>query len=101
MTGTTTLDGEGQTDAVFLFQVDAALAIAAGSRVTPDGRHAPRECVLGHHGKAVTAGADSFLAGTIMGRAAVGLGARTQLVGRALSQDTVSLTDDAVLWTTP
>lgn len=99
LTGTVTLDGENDPDAVFIFQTDAAFNSAAGSRVTLiNGAKASN--VFWVAAGAVGVGADSFLAGTILARGAITLGANTELIGRALSRGTVTLGANTIRFTT-
>ena len=90
LTGTMTLDGQGDPNAVFIFQVDAALNTAAASQVSLiNGAKAPHIFwqVLGAAGT----GALSSFSGTIMAAGAITIGAGGSLAGRALSRDTVTL----------
>jgi hypothetical protein len=83
-TGTLILDAAGNPDAVFVFQVNAALAVAAGSRVElRGGARASR--VFWQVNGAGAVGANSTFAGTLMAKDAVGIGAGTILNGRALA----------------
>ncbi|MET0234548.1 MAG: ice-binding family protein, partial [Kibdelosporangium sp.] len=86
VTGTLTLDAEGDPDAVFVFQTDAAFNTAAASIVNlVNGAQATNVfwVVTGAAGT----GANSFLAGAILAQGAITLGASTQLIGQALSRD--------------
>ena len=85
LTGTLTLDGQGDPNAVFIFQVGAALNTAAGSTVTLiNGAQASHVFwqVLGAAGT----GASSSFSGTIMALGAITIGAGTAVTGRALSR---------------
>lgn len=98
LTGTMTLDGQGDPNAVFIFQVDAALNTAAGSHINLiNGAQAPHIFwqVLGAAGT----GASSSFSGTIMATGAITIGAGATLTGRALSRDTVTLAGNTI--TTP
>ncbi|MCW2549012.1 MAG: Ice-binding protein [Mycobacterium sp.] len=98
LTGTVTLDGRGDPDAVFIFQLSAALATAAASHVTLiNGAQAAN--VYWQVNGAVGTGASSFFAGTLMASGAITLGANTQLLGRALGYGTVTLSTNAVRFT--
>lgn len=84
LTGTLTLDGQGDPNAVFIFQVDAALNTAASSTIKlVNGAQAPNVFwqVLGAAGT----GASSSFSGTIMSLGAVTVGADANVTGRALS----------------
>jgi hypothetical protein len=95
LTGTVTLDAENDPDAVFIFQVDAALNTAAASHVVL-ARGAQAARVFWQVEGATGTGADSTFAGNILGAGAVTLGAGTVLTGRALSYDTVTLAGNTI-----
>lgn len=100
LTGTVTLDGEGDPDAVFVFVTDAAFDTAASSTVIlVNGTQAANVfwVVTGAAGT----GASSSLAGSILARGAVTLGAGTALEGRALSLGTVTLASNTLTGVTP
>ena len=100
LTGTVTLDGEGDPDAVFIFQTDAAFNTAAGSSVIlVNGAQAAN--VFWVVAGAAGTGANSSLAGTILARGAITLGAGTSLEGQALSLDTVTLATNTLTGVTP
>jgi hypothetical protein len=83
-TGTMTLDGDGDPNALFIFQIDAAMGPAADSRVVlTDGARASN--VFWQVNGAVTVGARSTLSGTLMAHGAITLGDGVVLIGRALS----------------
>ena len=99
LTGTLTLDGDGDPNAVFVFQVDAALNTAASSHITLiDGATASHVFwqVLGAAGT----GANSTFSGTILADGAITLGASTELTGRALSYGVVTLAGNTIRFTT-
>jgi hypothetical protein len=95
LTGTVTLDAEGDPDAVFVFQTDAALNTAAGSAVVLAGGAQASNVFWVVAGAAGT-GADSTFAGVILARGAITLGAGSDLVGQALSRGTVTLAGNDV-----
>jgi hypothetical protein len=98
LTGTMTLDGEGDPNAVFIFQVDAALNTAAASQITlTNGAQASNVYwqVLGAAGT----GANSTFVGTILANGAITLGNSTDLFGRALSKTSVLMTNTTVRFT--
>ena len=100
LTGTVTLDGEGNPGAVFVFQADAAFDTSAGSTVVlTNGAVAANVfwVVTGAAG----AGANGSLAGTILARGAITLDAGTVLAGRALSLGTITLAGNALTGVTP
>lgn len=81
---TLTLDGQGNPNSVFTFQVNAAFNTAAGSSITlVNGAQASR--VFWQVAGAVTLGAASTFTGTILGAGAISIGAGTALAGRALT----------------
>ncbi len=98
LTGTLTLDGDGDPNAVFVFQVGAALNTAAASHVVLiNGAKASNVYwqVLGAAGT----GANSTFAGTILAQGAITLGADSELIGRALSRAAVTLASNTVRFT--
>jgi hypothetical protein len=100
LTGSVTLDGEGDPNAVFIIQTDAAFDTAAGSSVVlVNGAQATNVfwVVTGAAG----AGASSNLAGSILARGAITLGAGTSLEGQALSLGTVTLASNILTGITP
>jgi hypothetical protein len=83
-TGTLTLDGGGDPNAVFVFQVDGALSFAALSRVVlTNGARASR--VFWQVNGAGSIGAGSDFVGTMIASAAVGMGNGTFVNGRAIA----------------
>jgi hypothetical protein len=95
LTGAVTLDAEGDPNAVFIFQVDAALNTAAGSVVNlVNGAQASH--VYWQVAGAAGTGASATFAGTILAAGSITLGANTQLIGRALSSGTVTLAGNAI-----
>ena len=98
LTGTMTLDGQGDPNALFIFQVDAALNTAANSHVVlVDGATASH--VYWQALGAAGTGADSSFAGTILANGAITLGAGSELIGRALSAGTVTLASNTIRFT--
>ena len=95
LTGTLTLDGQGDPNAVFIFQVDAALNTAAASHVTLINGATAGNVYWQALGAAGT-GADSTFAGTVMSAGAITLGARSELIGRALSMTQVTLASNTI-----
>ena len=95
LTGTVTLDARGDPNAYFVFQLPAAFATAAASRVVlTNGAQAAN--VFWQVNGAVDIGASSFFAGTIMASGAITVGANTQLIGRVLGFGTVTLAADSI-----
>ena len=83
-TGTVTLDGGGDPNAVFVFQVGGALNMAAGAKVKlTNGAQASN--VFWQVNGAAAVGAGATFAGTLMALAAIAVGAGTEFNGRALA----------------
>ncbi|MEV6876677.1 ice-binding family protein [Amycolatopsis sp. NPDC051128] len=100
LTGTLTLDAEGDPNAVFIFQTDAAFNTAAASTVTLTNGAQPANVFWVVTGAAGT-GANSFLSGSILAQGAITLGASTTLIGQALSRATVTLAGNTLTGITP
>ncbi|MCU1416837.1 MAG: hypothetical protein JWP32_1011 [Schumannella sp.] len=84
LSGTMTLDGEGDAAAVFIFQIDAAMTTAASTSVLMvNGAQASN--VFWVVDGAVNTGALASLPGTVLATGTVTLGAGTHLTGRALT----------------
>jgi len=83
-TGTLTLDGGGDPDAVFVFQVDGALAFAALSRVVLINK-AQASRVFWQVNGAGAIGAGGAFAGTMIATDAVAMGNGTFVNGRAMA----------------
>jgi hypothetical protein len=84
--GTVTLDGGGNTNAVFVFQVNGALAMAAGSHVVlTNGARASR--VFWQVNGAGAIGANADFAGTLMALDAVAVGNGSLVNGRAFARN--------------
>ena len=96
LTGTMTLDGGGDPNAVFIFQVTGALNTAANSAVVLVNQ-ANADNVFWQVTGAVSTGADSSFSGTILTAGALTLGERSSLNGRALSAGLVMLTNNTVV----
>jgi hypothetical protein len=98
LTGTLTLDADGDPNAVFIFKIDAALNTAAASHVVLiDGARASH--VFWQVNGAATTGANSTFSGTIMAAGAISLGADSELIGRALSRGAVTLPTNTIRFT--
>jgi hypothetical protein len=95
LSGTMTLDGEGNPNSVFIFQIGAAFSTAASSTIhlTND---AQASNVFWEVVGAVAIGANASFSGTILGTAAITLGAGASLDGRALAAAAVTLSDNAI-----
>jgi uncharacterized repeat protein (TIGR02543 family) len=104
--GIMTLDGGGDPNAVFVFQVNGALNPAANSAVVlTDGAQASN--VFWQVNGAVTIGASSSFSGNIMAEGAITVGLGSSIDGRALAAGAVTLatnnitTPDIVNFTSP
>lgn len=96
-TGTITLDADGDSSAVFVFQIGAALSSAASSKVVlTDGALANNVYwqVVG----AISLGAGSEYVGTLLGAAAITFGDGASIKGRALTPAAITLTNSPFTW---
>ena len=95
LSGAMTLDGMGDPNSVFIFQVGGALSTAASSTVklTND---AQASNVFWEINGAASMGAGASFSGTILAAGAITLGAGASLDGRALSSAAVTLSDNAI-----
>ena len=83
-TGTVTLDGGGDPNAVFVFQIGAALSTAAGAEIVlTNGASASH--VFWQVDGAAAVGANAGFVGTLMAHDAIAIGAGTAVNGRALA----------------
>lgn len=98
LTGTMTIDALGDPNAIFIFQVQAALNTAAASIVSLVNGAKSYNVFWAAVG-AVGTGASASFTGVILSLAAITLGSLSTLDGNALSRTTVTLTDNIV--TTP
>ena len=83
---TVTLDGGGNTNAVFIFKTDAAIVTGAASQVVLINGARARN-VFWSPGGALVTGADSIFVGNILATSYVSLGANTGIEGRIFSQN--------------
>lgn len=95
VTGTVTLDGEGDPGAVFVFVGAGALDTAAASDVSLIDGAQPGNVFWVVAG-AIRTGASSSMSGTLLARGPITLGTDTALTGQALSRDTVTLADSTL-----
>ncbi|MEY2522540.1 MAG: hypothetical protein QOJ66_1105, partial [Ilumatobacteraceae bacterium] len=99
-TGTVTLDGGGQANAVFIFQIGAAFSAAASSHVVlTNGTQAKN--VFWQVNGAGAIGATSDFAGTMMTAAAIGVGANSLFNGRALAETGAITTNSNQFYSSP
>ncbi|MGI5191628.1 ice-binding family protein [Promicromonospora sp. CA-289599] len=94
LTGTLTLDAQGDPDAVFIFQVGSALTTASSSTVAL--LNDARACnVFWQIGSSATLGTDTTFVGTIMALTSISVTTGTTVDGRALARNgSVTLDSD-------
>jgi len=83
VTGTVTLDGNGNSNAIFVIRATSTL-ITAGSVVLQNGAHAQN--VFWWVGSSATLGAGSAWAGNVIAQVSITLNDGTSLLGRALAR---------------
>ena len=94
--GSVVLDGQGNPNAVFIFQVGSALTVATHGRVVLSGG-AKAANVFWQVGSSATLGTYSALKGTVMAYASITIATGATLDGRALAQNAaVTLDTNAV-----
>lgn len=97
LTGTLVLDGNGNTDSVFIFQTDSTLTTGSGSSVVlTNGAQACR--VYWVVGSSATLGTGSAFVGTIMAQASITVTTGASVRGRALAR-TGAVTLDSNVFT--
>ena len=86
LTGTLTLDAEGDLDAVFIFQTDSTLITGSGSRVSlingAQGCH-----IYWQVGSSATLGSGSLLVGNILALTSITVNSGATVQGRALARN--------------
>ena len=96
VTGTLTLDGQGDPNAVFVFQVGSALTTAVSSRVNLIGG-AQAGNVFWQIGSSATLGTSSTFAGSILALTSISVNSGVTLNGRALARNgAVTLIGDTI-----
>ncbi len=96
LTGTLTLDGQGNRNAVFVIQVGSALTTAVASHVNLIGR-AQAGNVFWQIGSSATLGTSSTFAGSILALTSISIDSGVTLNGRALARNgAVTLIDDTI-----
>ncbi len=99
-TTTVTLDGGGDPNAVFVFQVNGAMAMAAGSHVAlTNGALASR--VFWQVNGAGAVGAGATFAGTLMALDAVAMGNGSVINGRLFARNGALTLDDNEVYSSP
>jgi hypothetical protein len=96
LTGTLTLDAQGDPDAVFIFQVGSALTTASNSSVSVI--NAGQECnVFWQIGTSATLGTGTAFSGTVLALSSITLTTGASVDGRILARNgAVTLDDNAV-----
>jgi LPXTG-motif cell wall-anchored protein len=99
LSGQLVLDGQGNPDAVFIFQTDSTLITSTGSTIALI--NGASECnVFWQVGSSATLGSGSFFVGNILALASVTVESSTVVNGRALAQ-TGAVTLDNNVFTQP
>ena len=97
ITGTVTLNGNGNSSAVFIFQIGSTLTTAAGNSLVNliNGAHASN--VFWQVGSSATLGTNTIFNGTILAQASITLTTGAVLNGRALARTgAVALANNAI-----
>lgn len=87
-TGTCTLDAQGDSNAIFIFQIGTSFGLAANSMIVLSGG-AKATNVYWTTGGAVTLGAASKLEGTVLANTSITLGIGAKVEGRLLARGTL------------
>ncbi len=96
LTGTLTLDGQGDPNAVFVIRVGSALTTAVTSHVNLIGRAQPGN-VFWQIGSSATLGTSSTFAGSILALTSISIDSGVTLNGRALARNgAVTLINDTI-----
>jgi hypothetical protein len=95
--GDLTLTGLGDSNAVFIFQIQSSLTVTTGRRVILTGG-AQASNVFWAVGSSATLGTNSFFAGTIMAQASITLQTGASLQGRALASSGAVTLDTTVVF---
>ncbi len=100
LSGTLTLDGQGDPEAVFIFQMGSTLTTASASNVKLiNGAQASH--VFWQVGSSATLGTGSSIAGTIMALASITVTTGVTIEGRALALNGAVTLDTNTITTTP
>ena len=100
MTGTLTLDGEGDENAVFIIKIGSTLTTASNSSVELIG-NADACNVFWRVGSSATLGTTTSFAGNILAQESITLDTGTTIVGRALARTGAVTMDDNVVDASP
>jgi hypothetical protein len=85
ITGILRLDGQGNVNSVFIFQIGSALTTASGSQVILQGG-AQAANIFWQVGSSATLGTTSIFNGTILAQASISITTGAALIGRALAR---------------
>jgi LPXTG-motif cell wall-anchored protein len=95
LSGQLVLDGQGNSDAVFIFQTDSTLITSSGSTIALI--NGASECnVFWQVGSSATLGSGSFFVGTILALTSITVETSTVVHGRALARNGAVTLDDNV-----
>jgi hypothetical protein len=95
VSGAVTLDGEGDPNAVFIFQVSASLTTASSTSIVLTGN--TQACnVFWQVGASTTLGTGNSFAGTVMALTSISVGTGTTVAGRALARNGAVTLDNNV-----
>jgi hypothetical protein len=93
LTGTLTLDGQGNSNAIFIFQIGSTLTTASASSVLLI--NSASSCgVFWQAGSSATLGTGTALAGSIVGLTSITLNTGASVTGRALARNGAVTLDD-------
>ncbi len=99
VSGAVTLDGEGDPNAVFVFQVGASLTTASSTSIVLTGN--AQACnVFWQVGASATLGTTTTFAGSVLAQTSISVGTGTTVAGRALARDG-AVTLDTTVFTDP
>jgi hypothetical protein len=100
ITGTLTLDGGGNANAVWIFQIGSGLTTLSGSNVKLAGSASPHN-IFWQVGSSAVLGTTSTFNGSILSLASITLATGATLNGRALAQTAGAVTLDSNMITVP
>lgn len=96
LTGTLTLDGKGDPNAVFIFQMGSTLTTASASKVNMI--NAAKECnTFWQVGSSATLGTNSLFRGNLMALTSIAVQTGARIYGRALARNGSVTLDDNVI----
>jgi hypothetical protein len=94
--GNVTLDAQGDSNAVFLFQMGSTLTTGSGTQVVLSGG-AKAANIYWQVGSSATLGTNSIFKGNILAQESITLTTGATLKGRALTQTAAVTLDDSVI----